>query len=1054
MAQKKYTRGANNPDNGVTGIITVISSAFLLLCACIPKFMGVISEFVRAVVVGSFGFVAYPLLVCALIWGIASVRGRKVTAAPKTVAGICSVAFFATMIFQNISSYAYMGEGIGAYIAAVYYAESLTAGGVVFGVLAYGIQSVVSLAFSYVVYSVCILLTGVLAARDKIFIGAPRQKPRGEAGDREFRKTGTPGALVKPLADPGLFVDTIIPKQPPIPVIKTDGGAFGALEPRPGGYNTPYSTVLSGSGGGDVDKKAKAMEILFGSGATVPPVVLPSVVTAGPSIRTAEVSPEPPPPPLKKPRKIVHIDDIPGLKPIPSVPDKDISDPYAGTIINGEQLSRELAERTAPKPASAEPPSATAAEPPRKFLNISEFDTRTAEPRRPEPRPILNGDYYGAAKETESGPRPPFASGSERTADFGPDRRDAPSAFGSEYESETPPFESPSPLNFGSESERDADFKPGFGSEYESDTPDDFEPSASELEFGMDELDGYGGYDDETVEDLSETAFSNGDDTTGYYTVTEPEGRIVTPPPTLLKPENQIKIDDYVRDSVQTDVYERKPKKRKTHYNPPPLDLLISSFRADNPDEDSDGNARARILEDTLSALKLPASVIGITRGPSVTRYELEMPHGIPIKRIMNFVQDIEYNLACKGHIRIETPIPGKRAVGIEVPNEFIDIVALRDVISSREFNNSSSPLTLALGKDIAGSNVICALDKMPHLLIAGATGSGKSACLNSVIISMLYKASPDDLRIILIDPKQVEFTIYRGLPHLLSGQIITDSSAALNAFKWAKKEMERRYLLFSKHVVKNMQEYNKLDIVRGGDVEKLPYIVLIVDELADLMLLSANRKELEDNVMSMAQKARAAGIHLIFATQRPSVDVITGTIKANLPSRIAFAVSSMQDSRTILDQGGAETLLGRGDMLYAPIGADDPRRVQGAFVTDGEVVTIADYVRENNTADFDEEFSAALAVKPESDDDDGGGDDDGDADPLMQDVLKLIIKTNTVSATFLQRRFSIGYARASRIIDQLENLKYIGQSDGGNKARSVLVTRETYFARYGEDVE
>ena len=340
----------------------------------------------------------------------------------------------------------------------------------------------------------------------------------------------------------------------------------------------------------------------------------------------------------------------------------------------------------------------------------------------------------------------------------------------------------------------------------------------------------------------------------------------------------------------------------------------------------------------------------------------------------------------------------------------------------------------------------------MPHLLIAGATGSGKSACLNSIIISILYKSSPEDVRLILIDPKRVEFNMYQGIPHLLGADIINDAQQAINVLTWAKEEMDRRYTLFGNHRVRSLPEFNKSEAVKSGEEQKLPYIVLIVDELAELML-DNNKKILESKIMSIAQKARAAGIHLILATQRPSVDVITGTIKANLPSRIAFTVKSNMDSRTILDEGGAETLLGRGDMLYSPVGMDEPKRVQGAFVTDDEVMAISEYVRVNNEADFDEEFTSAIEVKPvESDSDDDDEEDSKEFDSLMPEVLKCVIESGSASTSMIQRRFSVGYARASRIIDQMEQHKFIGPLEG-SKPRAVYISREQYKELFGIEI-
>lgn len=548
--------------------------------------------------------------------------------------------------------------------------------------------------------------------------------------------------------------------------------------------------------------------------------------------------------------------------------------------------------------------------------------------------------------------------------------------------------------------------------------------------------------------DLSEKTHLSGEDNTGYYnTVSFDVKPARTDDKTVLR--SQLKIDDYVADKPAP----IKPKKKKrVRYNPPDIDMLIASDSYTPENSNAACEEKARILEETLQELKLPAKVNGITRGPAVTRFELEMPPGIPIKRIESLSTDIAYNLASNGKIRIEAPIPGKRAVGIEVPNEEIDIVRLREIIESKEFTNSSSPLTLALGKDIAGANITCNLEKMPHLLIAGATGSGKSACLNSIIISILYKSSPEDVRMILIDPKRVEFNMYQGIPHLMGSEIINDAQQAINVLTWAKEEMDRRYTLFGNHRVRNLPEFNKSEAVKSGEEPKLPYIVLIVDELAELML-DNNKKVLEGKIMSIAQKARAAGIHLILATQRPSVDVITGTIKANLPSRIAFTVKSIVDSRTILDECGAETLLGRGDMLYSPVGMDDPKRVQGAFVTDKEVLAISEYVRENNEADFDEEFATAIAKRndePETDGDEEEGDKEFDS--LIPEVLKCVIESGSASTSMIQRRFSVGYARASRIIDQMELHKFIGPLEG-SKPRAVYISREQYKELFGTDL-
>lgn len=576
------------------------------------------------------------------------------------------------------------------------------------------------------------------------------------------------------------------------------------------------------------------------------------------------------------------------------------------------------------------------------------------------------------------------------------------------------------------------------------------------------------------VEDRSEKTYSNPDDTTGYYTQIADKTR---PVPVPVEPERktfeervvaldnkmnkngtingQIDMDTVAKRAAagaSTATEKPKPKKR-TKYVAPPIDLLVTE--STHPEiSEVDTQNKIAILEKALEELGVPAKVNGFTVGPAITRYELDMPPGMSVKKIENLAPDIRYNLACKGQIRIESPIPGKRAVGIELPNDQIYTVALKDIISSNEFKVSPSPLTIALGKDIQGRVMLARLEKMPHLLIAGTTGSGKSSCLNSLLISLLYKSSPDDVRIILIDPKQVEFTAYNGVPHMMIPKAITDVNQAINAFKWASNEMERRYGMLSENQVRDIQEYNSMTAVKEGSLPKMPFIVLVVDEFANLITSSnANRNTLESLIMAIASKARAAGIHLVLATQRPSVDVITGTIKANLPSRIAFSVSSAQNSRIILDNTGAETLRGRGDMLFAPLGESDEIRIQGAYVDNNEVKDIVSFVKEHNTADFDSEFQDAIVVKEAEKGSDESGQDDGGYDNELIDVVRMVIRTGTASASYIQRRFRYGWNKAARIMEQMEELGFIGKQNGA-KPREVYITKEKFKEVFGEDYE
>jgi len=484
-------------------------------------------------------------------------------------------------------------------------------------------------------------------------------------------------------------------------------------------------------------------------------------------------------------------------------------------------------------------------------------------------------------------------------------------------------------------------------------------------------------------------------------------------------------------------------------YIKPPIDLLETYVNEEDLSTNHERNIE--VLEKVLDEFKIPAKVEAVRRGASVTRYELHMPTGIPVRKIQAHASDIALALAAKGEVRIEAPIKGKSAVGIEVPNAKIDKVGLKDIISSPQFLNATSPLTFALGKDVDGSVYCCNLAKMPHLLVAGSTGSGKSVCLNTLILSLIYHTSPDDLRLILVDPKRVEFGIYNELPHLLMPKVITEPKKAINAFDWLINEMERRYMAFQDCYVKDIKEYNAQPEVQEKKWQKMPYIVLIVDELADLVV-TTNKKELEERIIRLTQKARAAGIHVILATQRPSVDIITGTIKINLPSRIAFAVTNFVDSKTILDQGGAEKLLGRGDMLYSPSDGE-PVRVQGAFVDTPEVKRVVDFVKQNNKSSYDERVTNIINSEGGST---GGGNNatvgassGEEFDSLMPDALKLVIENGQASISMLQRRFSIGFSRAARIIDQMECAKFISSSDG-SKPRNVFITMDDYNKIYG----
>lgn len=464
-------------------------------------------------------------------------------------------------------------------------------------------------------------------------------------------------------------------------------------------------------------------------------------------------------------------------------------------------------------------------------------------------------------------------------------------------------------------------------------------------------------------------------------------------------------------------------------YQLPPVTLLRKPVRLKNYRLEKDIAENVRLLEETLNNFGISAKVTEVSRGPAITRYEIHPAPGTKVSRIVGLADDIALSLAATD-VRIEAPIPGKAAIGIEVPNKEITPVYLREVIDTPVFARETSPLTIALGKDISGTPVVADLAKMPHLLIAGATGSGKSVCINALISSILFKATPAQVKFLLIDPKMVELTAYNGIPHLIS-PVVTDVRKAAGVLNWAVTEMENRYSLFAAAGVRDIKRYNET----RPPANALPYIVIVIDELADLMMVSP--AEVEEAICRLAQMARAAGLHLVVATQRPSVDVITGLIKANIPSRLSFAVSSQTDSRTILDMNGAEKLLGRGDMLFLPVGASKPQRVQGAFISDGEVEELVNFWRGQGEPEFQE---AILAVQPKEKETPA----DEAEDELFGKALELVVEAGQASASYLQRRLRIGYTRAARIIDQLAEKGYVGPAEG-SKPRPVLISKERY---------
>ena len=515
-------------------------------------------------------------------------------------------------------------------------------------------------------------------------------------------------------------------------------------------------------------------------------------------------------------------------------------------------------------------------------------------------------------------------------------------------------------------------------------------------------------------------------------------------------------IDEIVKDASEDKPNEKKSDKSEdftvskeamesgvNDYKLPSVELLSLPNKKSTADISGELKENAQRLIETLRSFNVNATITDISRGPTVTRYELKPAAGVRISKITNLADDIALNLAAT-HVRIEAPIPGKAAVGIEVPNTVKNTVSMRELIDTPEFYEQRSLLSAGIGKDIAGNCVYCDIAKMPHLLVAGTTGSGKSVCMNSIITSILYRAKPDEVKFLMIDPKQVEFSKYANIPHLLV-PVVTDPRKAAGALGWAVSEMLQRYQKLSQVGVRDIEGYNKY-VQKHEDMESMPKICIFIDEFADLMM--AAPKEVEDSVCRLAQMARAVGMHLVIATQRPSVDVITGLIKANISSRIALTVSSQIDSRTILDAAGAEKLLGHGDMLYNPIGASKPLRVQGCFISDEEVEALCDFVKNQGESQYDEEIAKEIEAKAVQDKKSSPFEDDGDAeqlDVLFDKAVDIVLETGTASTSFLQRKLSVGYARGAKIIDQLEEKGIIGPANG-SKGREILINRQQWL--------
>ena len=1179
----KYLRrdgGDNNgKDHDIAGLLLMIISAFLLICCAIKVILGPVSAAIQSFCLGVFGIFAYALFAFLFAVGLVLVLRRRI----KTTAGIAwSVAgtvLFLFILLQLATTNSLLSLGMGEYLAEVY-AAKWTAGGAVFGIIAYALRSM-TVPGAYVVTVIlmlaCIglLVFSIMRARGlpAVFKSSQRSKPRADlpAASEEKSRVETESLSERVSRNSGvtsLFIENVVGDTPSV---YDDGGDKGSL------YDDDYSRLdliskrhitqaqatnilyKSFSDEGEYDPILRGMKrpedrrsgpVAPGQGyyesaeresQTVQPA---QTAPAAEGVHEATVDTH------KKPDKIFHESDRANngfanlTLPTPKTPEREND---TGEIINTNAFMRDAASRASFSGFNADGNAAGG------YVRGETQDTAESGRETPAFDSFGSGmERFGtSAKANQSGDdarrkndnagivsadslsekysehiEPSNESGTEEkprrsgyaayggpnVGSFGVTNRniadnDSPIASEEWFDKaggveEVEEKAQPASFYDDREEEREQVFD-SFSSappiitshiaeesesNVHSDTADRANESAAEpvMRSQTDERDNaddgiargsdegivsadtydadddivsadsaYGdsdenvSEDDEEPIDLSERRNFGGEDHTGYYT-RERDGA-----PTIVNAARPNLREDADRTSPVTEdeksapIAEPEPEKPYV-YTAPPIDLF------DMPDEDNvvdpeEIDTKTKLIEETLADLRFPAKVCNVIVGPSVTRYELQPPQGIKVRNILSMDMDLELRLA-SGSIRIEAPVANKQVVGIEVANKHRVSVAFREIIDSPEFRESKGVLPLALGKDIGGEAIVRNLEKMPHLLVAGATNMGKSVCLNTIIVSLIYRSSPEDVRIVLVDPKQIEFTLYRGLPHLLLENPITDVNHAVNALNYLIDEMERRFELFNGmsmqgYAVRNLEEYNKSEPVKTGKMKKIPSIVMVVDELADLM--TTRKKDVEGGIRRIAQKARAAGIHLVLATQRPSVDIITGSIKVNLPSRISLKVTSNADSRTVLDQGGAESLIGKGDMLL--MCNSEPIRLQGAFLTNEEIVSVVKYVKDHNEARFDKEIENTILVdQSEPEEAAVVTDAEESADEKMYpNIMRCFINMQKASTSLVQTRFALGYARASRIINTMEMRKWIGPSMGA-KPREVYMTEAQFETIFG----
>ncbi|MDE7107492.1 MAG: hypothetical protein K2O39_04135, partial [Clostridiales bacterium] len=1065
MAHNRSRKKKNKTGNGnhdILGVTLIIISAFLLLCIVIKPILGVFSEAIFGVLLGVFGIASYPMLVATLILGIFILSGRKIQAETKTRVGIALAVIFGLIILQLASTHAFLGKKFSAYISSTYSAK-YSAGGIIMGLVAFALKSLITEAATYVVFSLALIL-------DIMFMTSAFRKLRELGGRRKDKKVQEsepqevepdlpvqPQMVVDATPAPGLFTGMIERNTSEIGV---ESGSSSDIPVSSARKVSDYSdTPVFNDEDEPADRSAltaaarvqlyadkeeikrRAAEEFRAANAQpqaeqqqVQPQeeVIDAPTTLeymDPAARVASDAQN-----MERPRRVDYDGTPSNLNALYFPPDKNIhfNDVGIENIVDEHPKKPIVADRNREpiydgsdnyRPAFGMP-KPTRLEYVEPIIDASQPMAQPVAPVQPvQSAPPIQ---Y-AAPQYASEPEPMSVDDKFMRALEDMDRPKMNDITNEKVQTYVPPLESD---RFKAEEILDASdaLNPFVGQgggaiqeqeeildgskPYEPDlhAQSDIEEIKPDKDLDEGILDGSLVISNEPAIDLSERNFDNGDGFTGqdmsglYVAADEQDKPAVEPAKPRPKKsnaplENQMTIQGVLQQQAEQSVVSQDTKKyRRYNYKTPPIDLLKIYETVDASQEELQANAG--ILEDVVSRfLKTQVHVINIVPGPQVTRYELEVPSGTSVKAIESRCADIAYELAAVSGVRVEAPIPGKRAVGIEVPNKKNAIVGLREVVSSPVFTKHKSPMLFSVGKDIGGELVVCDLEKVPHLLIAGQTGSGKSAGLNSLIVSLLYKSSPEDLRFILIDPKRVEFSKFRGMPHLLFEKTITEPTEALNALKWADKEMNRRYTVLQKYACSKLSEYNSMPDVLSGKISRLPHIVIIIDELANLMQSSVSG-EIESKISSLAALARAAGIHLIVATQRPSADVITGTIKANLTSRIAFKVPDAMNSRIIIDVVGAEALTGNGDMLFYPQDAYAPKRVQGSFVGGEEVLAVVNHLKENYECDFDEEAEKFVSGGNGGGGVGGDGDGGGELDPLTPRVMAHAIKAKNISTT------------------------------------------------------